>query len=101
MRIAKWLGGALWAGSWYLMYLEITRWHHVKPTLMFNAEAIPGTDIRPKPGAPLKLLYIACAASPCLVAIEIVREIRAQRPQQRAPHHEMRPQLPSARFWKL
>jgi hypothetical protein len=31
MRFAKWLGGAVWIGSWYLMYLEITRWRHVKP----------------------------------------------------------------------
>lgn len=30
MRFAKWLGGAAWIGSWYLMYLEITRWHHVQ-----------------------------------------------------------------------
>ena len=33
MRIVRWLGLVLWAGSWYLMYLEITRWRHVKPSL--------------------------------------------------------------------
>src|SRR6185437_11436872 len=33
MRFVKWLGCGLWAGSWYLMYLEVTRWHHVKPSL--------------------------------------------------------------------
>lgn len=38
MRFAKWLGGAVWIGSWYLMYLEIRRWHHVKPSLAFNSD---------------------------------------------------------------
>jgi hypothetical protein len=46
MRLAKWLGCAAWAGSWYLMYLEVTRWRHVKPSLAFNSDPIPGTDIR-------------------------------------------------------
>ncbi len=76
MRIATCLGGALWVGSWYLMYREITHWHHVKPTLAFNSEVIPGTDIRPKPGMPLKVLYVVSAAAPVLVTIQIVREIR-------------------------
>jgi hypothetical protein len=41
MRGAKWAGGAVWAGSWYLMYLEITRWGHVKPSLAFNSDLVP------------------------------------------------------------
>jgi hypothetical protein len=28
----------LWIGSWYLMYPEITRWRHVKPSLAFNSD---------------------------------------------------------------
>jgi hypothetical protein len=67
MRFAKWLGGAVWIGSWYLMFLEITRWHHVKPSLAFNSDPIPGTGIRPRPGMPLILLYIACVAAPLVV----------------------------------
>ena len=54
------LGGAAWAGSWYLMYLEITRWHHVKPSLAFNRDIAPDAN----PGIPLLLLYGVCAAAP-------------------------------------
>src|SRR5580692_2043038 len=74
MRLAKWLGCAAWAGSWYLMYLEVTRWRHVKPSLAFNSDPIPGTDIRPRPGLPLILVYITCAAAPLTVIAVLVRE---------------------------
>jgi hypothetical protein len=60
----------VWLGSWYLMYLEITRWHHVKPSLAFNPDPVPGTGVRPRPGQPLILLYIACVAAPLVVVVE-------------------------------
>jgi hypothetical protein len=82
MRFAKWLGGAVWIGSWYLMFLEITRWRHVKPSLAFNSDPIPGTGIRPRPGMPLILLYIACVAAPLVVVAGLVTQIRA-RPSRR------------------
>lgn len=79
MRLVKWFGGAVWAGSWYLMYLEITHWHHVKPSLAFNADLIPGTDIRPHPGLPLISLYIACAVAPLVTTAALVTQIRGHR----------------------
>jgi hypothetical protein len=79
MRLTKWLGGAVWIGSWYLMYLEITRWHHVKPSLAFNADLHPGTGIRPRPGQPLVLLYITCVAAPLVVVAGWVMQIRTRR----------------------
>jgi hypothetical protein len=78
MRFAKWLGGAVWIGSWCLMYLEIRRWHHVKPSLVFNSDPAPGTGIRPRTGQPLILLYIACVASPLVVVAGLVMQIRAR-----------------------
>jgi hypothetical protein len=78
VRFAKWLGGAVWIASWYLMYLEITRWHHVKPSLAFNSDPVPGMGIRPHPGLPLIGLYIACAAAPLVVVAGFVRQIRAR-----------------------
>ena len=75
MRLAKWIGGAVWAGSWYLMYLEITRWRHVKPSLAFNSDPLPGSGITPRPGLPLIMLYIACAVAPPVV----IRTRRGQR----------------------
>lgn len=59
-----WLGGAAWAGSWYLMYLEITRWHHVKPSLAFNSDIGRAAGVEAHPGGPLLLLYAVCAAAP-------------------------------------
>lgn len=45
------------------MYLEVTRWHHVEPSLAFNSDPVPGTDIRPHPRLPLILAYIACVVA--------------------------------------
>jgi hypothetical protein len=56
------LGGAVWAGSWYVMYREIYRWHHVKPSLAFNYDIAPDAH----PGLPLILVYIACVVGPLL-----------------------------------
>ena len=86
MRWLKWIGGAVWAGSWYLMYLEITRWRHVKPSLAFNADGIKaaeaqlGNDITPRPGLPLNLLYVACAAAPLAVTAALARQFSGARP---------------------
>ena len=76
MRLAKWVGGALWAGSWYLMYLEITRWHHVKPSLAFNSDLEPINGMTPRPGLPLIMLYITCAAAPAVVIVALAKEER-------------------------
>jgi hypothetical protein len=84
MRVVRWLGGVVWAGSWYLMYLEITRWRHVKPSLAFNSDPDPVTGIRPRPGEPLKLLYVACVAAPFVVMTGPVTRLLARRPGRRA-----------------
>jgi hypothetical protein len=78
MRFVKWLAGGVWAGSWYLMYLEIARWHHVKPSLAFNSEPDPATGIRPHPGRPLILLYVACSAAPLVVVTTFVKQLRGR-----------------------
>lgn len=80
MRFAKWLGGAVWIGSWYLMYLEITRWHHVKPSFAFNSDPVTGTGIRPRPGQPLILLYLVCVLAPLVVVAGLVKQIRTRYP---------------------
>ena len=76
MRFVKWLGCAVWIGSWYLMYLEITRWHHVKPSLAFNSDLVTPDGAQPHPGLPLQLLYVACAVSPLVVIATTVPQIR-------------------------
>jgi hypothetical protein len=80
MRFTKWLSCGLWAGSWYLMYLEVTRWHHVKPSLAFNSDPVSAGGIKPRPGLPLKLLYVACAVSPLMVVATTVMQACRRRP---------------------
>jgi hypothetical protein len=79
MRLTAWLGGAAWAGSWYLMYLEITRWHHVKPSLAFNADIGRAAGVEAHPGGPLLLLYGVCAAAPAVTVSAAVIGARARR----------------------
>lgn len=74
----RWAGGAVWAGSWYLMYLEITRWRHVKPSLAFNPGPVQEGGIRPRPGLPLIMLYVVCAVAPLAVLADLVKRIRTQ-----------------------
>ena len=73
MRSTKWFvpvfGGMAWIGSWYLMSLEITRWHHVKRSLAFNSDLAPGA----RPGRPLILLYVTCVAAPLTVLVALAR----------------------------
>src|SRR5262249_146371 len=85
VRFLKWAAGGVWAGSWYLMYLEITRWHHVKPSLAFNSDLVPEFGVRPRPGLPLILLYVACVAAPLTVIAAQVRSHPAT-PQPGRPH---------------
>jgi hypothetical protein len=78
--------------------LEITRWHHVRSRLAFKSDAVPGTGVRPRPGMPLKLLYLACAAAPGVVVGEVIREIRTQRARPPLTHGE-RPELTDDERW--
>jgi hypothetical protein len=80
MRTARWLGLGVWAGSWYLMYLEITRWRHVKPSLAFNSVPDPVTGMPPRPGQPLILLYVACVTAPLAVVASLLFRRRPGRP---------------------
>lgn len=66
----------VWAWSWYTMYLEIFRWGHVTRQLRFNSTPIPGTQIQPKPGRPLKALFVCFFAAPPAVMLSIFAERR-------------------------
>jgi hypothetical protein len=68
-----WLSGAAWAGSWYLMYLEITRWHHVRPSLAFNSDIGRAAGVQAHPGGPLLLLYGVCVAAPIVTIVSAAR----------------------------
>ncbi|WP_030435300.1 hypothetical protein [Actinoplanes subtropicus] len=73
--MAACLGAAAWAGSWFMMYREITHWHHVKPSLAFNSDIAPDAH----PGVPLLLLYGVCAAAPIVTIAGAVGARRSRR----------------------
>ncbi len=65
IRVVAAISGAAWVWSWRTMYLEIHRWKHVTPSFRFNpGPPIPGTNVQPKPGLPLKGLFICSATAP-------------------------------------
>ena len=75
MGLVKWAALVVWLGSWDLMYLEITRWRHVKPNLAFNPDPVIGNGMWPRPGLPLMLLYLASAVAPFFTVIPPVTVI--------------------------
>ena len=74
LRQLRWAGCMVWAWSWYTMYLEIFRWGHVTRHLRFDATPIPGTQVRPKPGRPLKALFVCFFGAPVVVVLSFVVE---------------------------
>ena len=58
MRPLRILSGAAWIISWRIVYLEITRWHHMSRTLRFTGP--PGA----KPGLPVRTIRILAIAAP-------------------------------------
>jgi hypothetical protein len=87
----KWLrriSGIVWIFTWRTIYLEIFRWHHMTKSLRFNPPPPPpGTDIRPRPGAPLIAVCAGAVAAPLVfVAVTVMERVRgksAQTPSRR------------------
>src|SRR6476661_9348317 len=74
------ISGIVWIFSWYTIYLEIFRWHHMTKSLRFNPPPPPpGTDIRPRPGAPLIAVCAGAVAAPLVfVAATVVERVRGK-----------------------
>jgi hypothetical protein len=45
-----WFTGAAWVLSWFVITLEIFRWHHMTPSLHVNAPVPPPGFPPPRPG---------------------------------------------------
>jgi hypothetical protein len=53
MRWLRRISGVVWIFSWYTIYLEISRWHHMTKSLRFNPppqppERIPAPERAPR-----------------------------------------------------
>ena len=80
MRWLPRVSGIVWIFSWYTIYLEIFRWHHMTKSLRFNPPPPPpGTDIEPRPGAPLIAVCLGSVAAPLVfLAATIIERMRAK-----------------------
>jgi hypothetical protein len=80
MRRLRRVSGIVWIFSWYTIYLEIFRWHHMTKTLRFNPPPpLPGTDIQPRPGAPLIAVCVGSVAAPLVfLTATMIERIRAR-----------------------
>jgi hypothetical protein len=76
------IASALWAGSWRIIYLEVTRWHHMDTHLRFTPPDAPGAD--PSPGLPVITAVIVAAAAPptaLIATLLLARMKRTTRPR--------------------
>jgi hypothetical protein len=80
MRWLRLISLVLWIFAWRTIYLEIFRWHHMTKSLRFNPPPPPpGTDIRPRAGAPLIAVCVGAVAAPLVfVTATVVERVRGR-----------------------
>ena len=66
MRALRWVSGLAWAGSWWIIVMEIFRWHHMDTRLRFTPpKPPPGVHDEPHAGLPV----IAACVCACLAPV--------------------------------
>jgi len=86
MRWLRWISGIVWVFSWYTIYLEIFRWHHMTKSLRFNAPPpIAGTNAQSKAGMPLIAVCMSSVIAPLVFLTATIAE-RAHVGHRQAPH---------------
>ena len=86
MRWLRRVSGIVWIFSWYTIYLEIFRWHHMTKSLRFNPPPpLPGIDIGPKAGAPLKAVCLGAVTAPLVFLTATMIERMRARPANTPP----------------
>ncbi|MET7991854.1 hypothetical protein ABZU76_13165 [Amycolatopsis sp. NPDC005232] len=63
-------GLAAWAGSWRIIHLEVTRWHHLDSRLRFTPPPAPPGSPAPHAGLPVIMALAVAGAAP-LVSIVV------------------------------
>jgi hypothetical protein len=81
MRWLRRISAIAWIFTWYTIYLEIFRWHHMTKSLRFNPPPpLPGFDTRPTAGVPLKAVCLGAVAAPLVfLTTTMVERVRARR----------------------
>jgi hypothetical protein len=75
MRWLRWIGGIVWIFSWYTIYLEVFRWHHMTKSLRFNPPPPPPvTDIQVKAVMPLVAVCLGSAVAPLVFLTALSNE---------------------------
>ncbi|GAB3147435.1 hypothetical protein GCM10027258_40810 [Amycolatopsis stemonae] len=72
----------LWAGSWRIIHLEVTRWHHMDSHLRFIPPPVPPGSPAPSAGLPVIMALTVAAAAPLVTlaaAVLLWRKRRAPR----------------------
>src|SRR2546423_14960925 len=69
LRLPLLVSGLLWAASWWVIYLEIHRWHHMTPGLRLNPPPTPSGYPPAKPGEFLIGAIVASVVAPVVCAV--------------------------------
>ena len=77
MRVTTRIFAGLWLLSWFIIYLEIFRWHHMTPSLHLNPPLVPPGFPPPRPGYfLLGSIGMSIAAPIVFVTLLLIRSLR-------------------------
>ncbi|MFG1644103.1 hypothetical protein ACGFMK_27780 [Amycolatopsis sp. NPDC049252] len=83
----RWAGLAaavvLWAGSWRIIYLEVTRWHHMDSHLRFTPPPVPPGSPAPSAGLPVITALVVAGAAPVVTVVAAALLVRRSRLRRR------------------
>jgi hypothetical protein len=68
------VAAVLWAGSWRIIHLEVTRWHHMDSHLRFTTSS---------PGLPVITLRVVAGAAPLAALAAAALLVRRSRARQK------------------
>ena len=73
------LGTALvaWVGSWRVIYLEVTRWHHMNSQLRFTPPPAPPGAPPPSAGLPVITALTVASTAPLVVLLATLLLVRS------------------------
>jgi hypothetical protein len=65
MQKSRWLVAVVWCLSWFELYLEVYRYHHVSRSVLLDpALWFPGADLQARPGGWLQAILVCSVLAP-------------------------------------